>query len=557
MVKKYFYSLNGQTVLVFAVVFILLSLGVWGTEVTQINIRFALMTQDMAAHPIGCFPTINGGPYADYLSTYVVFSYLASMGGRWVNMWTLALPTLLLGAYIFALTYRFGERIKCRLGLCAVVFLALTVEFVWLCREFNIDIPVAAAVLTVQYLLFRADRLGGKRHNLLILLLLMFAFAIRGPLGLAVAGAALAGYLISASAWKRMIGWGVTGALLAVLCFGGVIGLIWLQGGRELLECAWKWQVSSRFAASNTFFWYYFADAFGSFAPVYPVAAAVLAFNWRKLDLRRAAGDDRTAFLRLLLFWILVPLLLLSPAGSRHLRYMALVLPALALAAGYGVVFVSEYRFGVWLERLLGLAARFAAVVLPAGVALFAAVAALVPPLRGGFPWPGGLVVAVLTMVVYWRFKVSDGNELFRNLAGTGVGMLLLTGVVLMPAAAIKQGSAAFVAEVEAARSGELYFCNINPDHDDLKYIWNCPVERRGGIYYLSDAPGKFAGVWAQMYPWRGDSAAVFQVPAGAVVLARTGEYNRLAESPGFAAAFTKIADGEMGNRLFTAFKRR
>ena len=50
--------------------FAALALGNAGQEITRINIRFALMTSEMARHPLGVFPTLNGQPYADYPSLY-------------------------------------------------------------------------------------------------------------------------------------------------------------------------------------------------------------------------------------------------------------------------------------------------------------------------------------------------------------------------------------------------------------------------------------------------------------------------------------------------------
>ncbi len=52
---------KNTALLCFGIAFALLSLGTIGTEVTKIDIRFALMVQDMALHGLGMFPTLNGG----------------------------------------------------------------------------------------------------------------------------------------------------------------------------------------------------------------------------------------------------------------------------------------------------------------------------------------------------------------------------------------------------------------------------------------------------------------------------------------------------------------
>ena len=83
-------------------VMVMLSIGTLGMEITRINIRFAMMTQEMAEHPLGLFPTLNGEPYADYPSLYNLLSYLTSGGGRHVTRFTLALPSILFSCYVVA-----------------------------------------------------------------------------------------------------------------------------------------------------------------------------------------------------------------------------------------------------------------------------------------------------------------------------------------------------------------------------------------------------------------------------------------------------------------------
>lgn len=127
-----------------------------------------MMVENMRHHGIDVFATINNQPYADYFSPYVFLSYLTSLGGRWINMFSLALPTILLAAYTTAITYKIGAKIKPEMGAYAVIFTFLAYEYLNICRQFSIDMPVAAATVTIIY------SLGENRWKAMLLIPLSF-----------------------------------------------------------------------------------------------------------------------------------------------------------------------------------------------------------------------------------------------------------------------------------------------------------------------------------------------------------------------------------------------
>ncbi|MBP5532209.1 MAG: hypothetical protein J6Y54_09320, partial [Lentisphaeria bacterium] len=247
--------------------FAVLVIGCIGVEIVQINIRFAMMTSEMADQPLGLFPTLNGQPYADYPSLYNFLSYLASGGGRWVTRLTLALPTILFSCYVVVMTAKTSELIKPGSGLCAALFSLLSYESVNIFMAFSIDLPVAAAAVTIIWSMLKFD--FGVKALAVYLAMLFLSFAVRGPLGVILCGAVTAGVIIGARRWKALIVYGATGAAAGAACLGLAYLAILRQGGDELWQVVKEWQVDSRMDNKNVFsYLYYFTSAIVSFLPV-------------------------------------------------------------------------------------------------------------------------------------------------------------------------------------------------------------------------------------------------------------------------------------------------
>ena len=117
---------------VFGFCALVLSIGCIGLEITQMNVRFALMIEDMTAHGPHLFATLNGVPYCDYFSPWLCCAWLTSLGGSAVNLFTLALPSILLGSYTVMMVWIIGEKIREGIGTGAAALLLVTPEFVGL-----------------------------------------------------------------------------------------------------------------------------------------------------------------------------------------------------------------------------------------------------------------------------------------------------------------------------------------------------------------------------------------------------------------------------------------
>jgi len=308
--------------LCFAITAALFSIGVIGTEITKIDIRFALMVQDMARHGAGLFPTVNAVEYCDYPSGWIACSWLTTFAGTKVTLWLLSLPTILLGAYTMMMTYLTGERIGEKIGLVAVMLLLITPTFLQLFAGFGLDVPVMAAGITMLYVLQRGC--CGSVNWGIFAILLILCFAVRGPMGIVLLGAGIGGYLLAGREWKKVIYLGFAGAFATALC-----GILWYlavhaQGGRELWDWFVQCQIGSRMGEGE--YGTYFIDGMLSFAPVTLLAFGVFLLPRAKILSRPVAGW---------LGYVFLPILILSIPACKHLRYLALALPGFALLASY------------------------------------------------------------------------------------------------------------------------------------------------------------------------------------------------------------------------------
>ena len=454
---------------------LLFSLGTIGIEITRIDVRFALMTEELSRYPVGVFPTVNGVAYADYPVTCQLLSWVTTLGGHWVNQWSLALPTMLFGAGLIALTAKLGDSVRPGLGIIAAAFSLLTLEYLRVFLCFSIDVPVAFITMAAIFLL---QKPWNRWQPALLLILLLAALAVRGPLGLILTGAAVTGYLAGCRRWRElMIFWG-TGAVAVLIGVPAAVALIYWQGGRELLDVFWQWQVSSRMGNDDLF--YYFTSGIASFAPVVPLALVFFCVCRRKPE-GQVAGW---------LGWALLPLLLLSIPACKHLRYMTLTIPAFSLVAAWCFLTLPE-KASRWirpLDRLSWLCLPVAVIaILGLAVAGIILAGMRAPMLQ----WGTGLVLVLAAGRLLRGQKLLCCAVLFSIVATLG----------FFPFGGMLEDSRTFVSAVEKERTGRIYLFCLGPDHDDLKYVLNTAPERRKDIIYLFIKPRSTETQLGKMYP--------------------------------------------------------
>ena len=519
----------------FAAAAVLLSLGAAGSEITRIDVRFAVMVGEVGSYGPGVFPTINGFPYADYFSPLVLLAYLTTLGGRWINLWSLALPSILLGSLIFALVVAVGEHRRRGLGVIAAVLLAASWEFLLILLSFGIDVPVAAAVMLMLWSYeCRPER--RRSHPLLFFLLTLLSFAVRGPLGVILFGSVVGGYLLGSRRWRDTVAAATVGFTGTALAAAVTVGMIRRQGGEALWQLLLDWQIGSRMESDSPF--YYFTNALLSFAPATLAAVAAVVLRRRKLLAPRFAG------------WlgaIVLPLLLLSIPGCKHLRYMTPVVPVCALLGAEAALPLLR-RFGRAVGAATGRLLRVLPWVVCSIFVLLGAAGAIL--WRGEFGALPNFAVGILAALFLRR--LAAGAERFpERIAAIGALAMLLMTVGLFPFVNHFESARPTVRRIEALRrGGRIVIYRLGPDHDDLKYrlysdpdasaktVWTAPQKRRKVPSYL----------W-RMYLWRPLDKVGFR-PGDRVLLAvsREEEFRSL---PQIAGRFTVVRtlDGKLGHR--------
>ena len=531
---------------IFLLSFLLFSLGTACVEIVRIDVRFAIFVQDLTRYPLSVFPTINGVPYPDYPVAMTLIAWLFSAGGRFLNQWTLSLFSMLCGSLTVALVWLTGEKMKKGTGLIAASLLFMTLEFNSTIMGFGIDVPVMTAGALMLYLLSAGSR---RCPGIFFPVLLVFCFLIRGPMGLVLLGAAVGGWILFARQWKRVVTWGIAGAVTLAGCTGGGYFLIRAAGGQDLFDQFLSWQVTSRMAADDLFF--YLLDGPVVFSPSTALAIATLLTAAAVPRARRHSGQVLLPLFGFLLF----PLILLSIPGCKHLRYMMITIPAFALTGAWGIrmsfAFPRCRRILRTVFRILAAYGWIAAMCAALAVTVVTAVMANVFD-AGLFFRCALLPVLFPAAGLLYRKKKGFLRDIFR----TGLVLGLLGTAFIFPATTCRELSEKFVRSTEHYRTGRLCFYRIGVDHEDLKYLRFLSPEDRAEVRYLGPVSNQ-DNKYSRMYRQIGFEGLADMKP-GDVLVARSRDAEQLNKDAalyGRKAVF--LSRGKLGHREYSAFEIR
>jgi 4-amino-4-deoxy-L-arabinose transferase-like glycosyltransferase len=462
-------------------------------EFIRINCRFAIFVMEMKKYGVHVFPTLYDKAYTDYPSTLIYLMYLASLGGRVVNMLTITIPTALAAVLTLIMTYLLGARISKWLGAYSVLLCLLSYEFVSIARAPSLDMFVALATVTSFYLIYTADQDKGWKRLLLVPLCLIGSFAIRGPIGIVIPAAVVFSYYVINRKWTMSAVTAVISGVLIFLCMGTLLYLCVYSGGKELLELFLQDQIFSRMGSCKPP-WYFFTNAVGSYAVTYPLALLVIAFYVKKLIKKPSKDDSKELhLLRSLVAWMFIVLIGMSIPGTKHLRYIVPIIPAMALVASWIFLNFDNLEWFKKLKKLVFLLCKIA----PFGALAFIIVGTIVIKIIGlDIKLPFFIPVmlfAVLSAAVWALAKDIKPEQ--RDFALLGIMVAVLTLLRLMTIEPIEQyleGSRKFVAEVEKVRQdNKVYFFNFGPDGDELKYQVNLGPDKMFVSEYIM-AHGKY-----------------------------------------------------------------
>ncbi|WP_330211756.1 ArnT family glycosyltransferase [Pseudomonas sp. AM4(2022)] len=330
---------------------VLFIIGNWHQAIIGFDSRFVLFAQEMLRHGPSFFPTTYGQPYADYLATSTLLTWLLSVPLGQVTSLTAWLPTALASALIVVLVYRLTAPYSPRWGLLSIAMLLLSSTFVSETRAVSLDQMLAAVALAVFYLGYAHDHFAAAKRLHWVFLLLLLGFAIRGPIGLVIPTGVLCSYYLINRQWRLLFSFGLLALALLAACVGLLLLLAKLSGGEDFMHDVIRMQFLGRMDGSEGSggVLYYFTSSLGNYALAYPIALLVLL---AVLMGGRRAPDPA---LKLVLYCAAAGVLVmvgLSVPQAKKARYILPMLPMAAIIAAYPFA-VAQGRLFAWLRALM------------------------------------------------------------------------------------------------------------------------------------------------------------------------------------------------------------
>ncbi|MGY2156936.1 ArnT family glycosyltransferase [Pseudomonas tolaasii] len=330
---------------------VLFIVGNWHQAIIGFDSRFVVFAQEMLRHGPSFFPTTYGQPYADYLATSTLLTWLFSLPVGEVNSFTAWLPTAIASAFIVTLVYRLTAPYSTRWGLLSIAMLLLSSTFISETRAVSLDQMLAAVALAVFYLGYAHDHFGSPKRLHWLFLLLILGFAIRGPIGLVIPTGVLCSYYLLNRQWRQLFTFGLLALALLAACVGLLLLLAKLSGGEEFMQDVIRMQFLGRMDGTegSSGVLYYFTSSLGNYALAYPLALLVLLAV--AIGGRRAPGPS----LQLVLYCAAAGVLVmvgLSVPQAKKARYILPILPMAAIIAAYPFQ-VTQGRFFAFLRGLM------------------------------------------------------------------------------------------------------------------------------------------------------------------------------------------------------------
>ncbi|CRM80185.1 hypothetical protein [Pseudomonas sp. 24 E 13] len=308
--------------------------GNWHQAIIGFDSRFVVFAQEMLRHGPSFFPTTYGQPYADYLATSTLLTWLLSLPLGEVTSLTTWLPSAVASACIVVLVYRLTAPYSQRWGVLSIAMLLLSSTFISETRAVSLDQMLAAVTLAVFYLGYAHDHFSAAKRLHWVFALLMLGFAIRGPIGLVIPTGVLCSYYLINRQWRQLFSFGLLALALLAACIGLLLLLAKLSGGEDFLHEVIRMQFLGRMDGSegSSGVLYYFTSSLGNYALAYPVALLVL--------LAVMSGGRRAAdpALKLVLYCAAAGALVmlgLSVPQAKKARYILPMLPMAAIIAAY------------------------------------------------------------------------------------------------------------------------------------------------------------------------------------------------------------------------------
>ncbi len=467
--------LDKDSLAIFLISVVIFTIGL-SPEFVGFDCRFAVFAKEMLRNGPTFFPTTYGQPYPDYPGTSTFLIYLVSLSFGKVSPFTAILPTAIVSALILVLIYRIGATHSQQWGILAVLLALFTIEFFSYSRSISVDQYTTLTTILCFYLAYSADIYNKHKHLWFIPPLFMVGFAFRGPIGLIIpAGVICAYYLYNKDIMKFAVMASLS-AMLLVFCSFALLAAAKYQGGELFVRQVIQSQVTGRISDDpKHWIGYYFTESFARYAISYPFAVIVAVVLHKKIFGRE---NDDYRLLASLIIWILVVLIGMSIPGTKKIRYVLPMIPAVTLVASYMFISPVQKRILFLIKKIfLQFCSWFplgTAIIIPA---LWAA--------RGKFIFLSEihfitvLIISIILAIAVWVSNQIFKDSAIRDLAYIAVGtvtfILIIVGIN-EPINYYYNNTKPFVAKIETLRfqqPGEIIFYKIYPNSEAIRFMAN------------------------------------------------------------------------------------
>jgi 4-amino-4-deoxy-L-arabinose transferase-like glycosyltransferase len=359
-------SAKMDSIVIFICGLIFFTIGLNRQEIIGFESRFYLFALEMWRHGPSWFPTTYGAPYPDYPATSMVLIYLTALLSGTLNKLTAVFPSALAAALTLAFTYLLGALHARRFGWYAAGFLLFTLTFLAEARTISLDMYVTLFTTLCFFTIYTVKLQQKSPRFVLLSLMLMMSFAMRGPIGLIIPAGVICIFYLIEKEIKHFLQISLFASVLLILSSTVLFLIAYHVGGLHFMQQVMRMEVFGRLQEYQTpASYFYFLESIGSFAVTYPLAILVLIGTIPKFYQPEASPQIK--FLRVLLGWVLVIMIGLSIPADKKIRYILPIAPALALICAYLFMGATSSRYfrGLkaifyyvcWILPLLGLGA--------------------------------------------------------------------------------------------------------------------------------------------------------------------------------------------------------
>ena len=444
-------------------------------EFISLQARFALFAQEMLNNGPTFFPTIYNVPYPDYPATLTFLIYLFSLLFGKVTPFSTVFPTAFASALILVVTYKIGAIRSRKWGLLSVPFMLSTHLFFSESRVISLDQYVSLVTVLCFYIIYSADVFNKRKRLWFVPLLLVAGYSFRGPIGLIIPAAVVCSYYLWRMELRKLIVMSLIALGVMILCSVVLIAAADFQGGEEFVKKVINAQLMGRINQSNKSYLFYWFACLYSCAVGFPLVLVIAFANIKSIINKE---NDNYILIGCLLSWILIVLTGMSVPGTKHLRYVLPIVPALSLISAY--LFVDSSLKGILFEtkKVLLSVCYFLpllATLVTLGFLFFGR--------NFDFPVDIHYVIALLLLIAL-TIVIRTQTQRLRNGFNRDIAMITAAVTVFLivnigiaePVSLTLECTRPFTEKMESLekkQQGRLVFYQIGPDAEDIKFMAN------------------------------------------------------------------------------------